>query len=292
MTSGCSRTCANSARVSAPGLSRIRLEIASLPMSCSSAARRRSLQRPRRRRRARPARPTAISARAVGVAVGPRRLRVDRRRRTRTRSGRGASSSAVSSRSRGSQADDVAVGERVARTRASSRTRRARRRAPGRTTRRCACAATPRPRSTPPSAWKISAVWARHRMRPSSGISSPRSPRGWPPPSQCSSSARIASAVSASRPSSSAISAPRSQRACISARVTCALVLDREQPVDPRAQRAAGRDGAQRPHERGEPRPTSRRAWTCAWRRGRRRRTAPPSAPSSPSSPASLSSSA
>ena len=35
-------------------------------------------------------------------------------------------------------------------------------------------------------------VCARQRIRPSSGISSPRRPSGWPPPSQCSSSARIA----------------------------------------------------------------------------------------------------
>ena len=58
-------------------------------------------------------------------------------------------------------------------------------------------------------------------MRASSGISSPRSPNGWPLPSQCSSSARMPSAVSGSRPSRSAISAPRSQRASISERVTC-----------------------------------------------------------------------
>ena len=32
--------------------------------------------------------------------------------------------------------------------------------------------------SIPPAAWKISVVWARHRIRPSSGISSPRSPCG------------------------------------------------------------------------------------------------------------------
>ena len=57
-------------------------------------------------------------------------------------------------------------------------------------------------------------------MRASSGISSPRRPCGCPLPSQCSSSARIASAVSRSSPSSSAISAPRSQRASISERVT------------------------------------------------------------------------
>ena len=58
-------------------------------------------------------------------------------------------------------------------------------------------------------------------MRASSGISSPRSPNGCPLPSQCSSSARMPSAVSGSSPSSSAISAPRSQRASISERVTC-----------------------------------------------------------------------
>jgi hypothetical protein len=58
-------------------------------------------------------------------------------------------------------------------------------------------------------------------MRPRSGISSPPRPRGCPWPSQCSSSARIASAVGDSSPSRYAISAPRSQRACMSARVTC-----------------------------------------------------------------------
>ena len=57
-------------------------------------------------------------------------------------------------------------------------------------------------------------------MRPSSGISVPARPRGWPRPSQCSSSARIASAVRSERPTSFAISAPRSQRASISERVT------------------------------------------------------------------------
>ena len=73
--------------------------------------------------------------------------------------------------------------------------------------------------STPRAAWKISTVCARHRIRPPSGISSPRSPSGWPWPSQCSSSARIAAAVPGPSPISRAISAPRSQRARISERV-------------------------------------------------------------------------
>jgi hypothetical protein len=80
--------------------------------------------------------------------------------------------------------------------------------------------ATPQAARTPPAAWKISTVWARQRIRPSSGISSPASPAGWPRPSQCSSSAWIAAAVPSDRKSMRAISAPRSQRACISDRVT------------------------------------------------------------------------
>ena len=51
----------------------------------------------------------------------------------------------------------------------------------------------------PPAAWKISAVWARQRMRASGGISSPRSPSGMPRPSQCSSRLRIAAAVPSER---------------------------------------------------------------------------------------------
>ena len=80
--------------------------------------------------------------------------------------------------------------------------------------------ATAQASSTPPAAWKISTVWARQRMRPSSGICSPSSQRGCPCPSQCSSSVRIASAVPSVSPIMRAISAPRSQRACISERVT------------------------------------------------------------------------
>ena len=81
-------------------------------------------------------------------------------------------------------------------------------------------AATAYASSIPPAAWKISTVCARHRIRPRSGIWSPSSQRGWPWPSQCSSSARIASAVPSDRPIMRAISAPRSHRACISERVT------------------------------------------------------------------------
>jgi hypothetical protein len=73
---------------------------------------------------------------------------------------------------------------------------------------------------TPDAEWKISTVWARHRIRASGGISYSFSPRGCPRPSQCSSSARIASAVRSDRPTRRAISAPRSQRASISDFVT------------------------------------------------------------------------
>ena len=50
------------------------------------------------------------------------------------------------------------------------------------------------------------------------GSASPATPAGWPRPSQCSSSARIASAVASSMPTSRATSAPRSQRSAINAR--------------------------------------------------------------------------
>ena len=73
-------------------------------------------------------------------------------------------------------------------------------------------------RARRPSCQKTSAVCARQRMRPSSGISSPATPAGWPRPSQCSSSARIASAVASSMPTLRATSAPRSQRSAVSAR--------------------------------------------------------------------------
>ena len=65
-------------------------------------------------------------------------------------------------------------------------------------------------------------------------------PRGWPPPSQCSSSPRIASAVPGVNPAMRTISAPRSQRARISAPVDLALDPDRVEPLDPRADARPG----------------------------------------------------
>ena len=141
-----------------------------------------------------------------------------------------------------------------------------------------------RRRSTPAVAWKISTVCARHRMRASSGISSPARPRGWPRPSQCSSSARIASAVRSERPIRL-----RDLRAPLAARLhqrarDLALVLDRQQPLEPRAQRAP----RARPCGRTTRTPTTGSPSPCAWPSasppGRRRRTAPPSAPSWPCS--------
>ena len=120
-------------------------------------------------------------------------------------------------------------------------------------------------------------------MRASSGMSSPRSPRGWPPPSQCSSSARIASAVSLDRPSftrdlGAAVAARR-----ISSRVTSPSSLIASSRPTRAATSRPGRPCAPPTRTPGT-RPTSSRASTCAWPRGRRRRTARPSAPSCSSS--------
>ena len=164
---------------------------------------------------------------AVRVPVGPRRLRVDD---ARERVGDPVEPRVVGEQQpvRGLPRRDVVVVERRPRTprrrgtspnastSAGSNQRPARLRSHA-----------PRPRGRRPRRGRSRPSGRGRGCAPSSGISSPRSPRGWPPPSQCSSSARIASAVSALKPSMSAISAPRSQRAAISARVTSPSVLDR-----------------------------------------------------------------
>ena len=109
--------------------------------------------------------------------------------------------------------------------------------------------ATSRAAATPPSAWKISAVWARHRIRASSGISSPRRPT------------RLAAAVPVLVERADRLGGPGrepdQQRDLGAAVAACphqrarhlALVLDRPEPLGAAAQRCAGGDGADRPHE-------------------------------------------
>ena len=252
-------------------------------MSCRSAARRRSRSsRVVRAERGRDAHHD--QARAVGVAVGPRRLRVDDP----------AKASAIRS-SRVVVDGDVAVarlpGAEVVVVQRRPRTPRRRTTGAKASTSAGSNHSPLRRRATscaargPAAAWKISAVWARQRIRPSSGISSPRRPRGWPPPSQCSSSARIPSAVSRleaehERDLGAAVAARLHQRAR-----DLALGLDRAQPVDPaRGRRLRGATVRTDHRNAGSRARPVDRAWTSASRRGRRRRTAPPSWPSWPSS--------
>ena len=220
-------------------------------MSCSSAARRRSLHAPPRRRRAwrRRSRRSCWRGRSAGRSTATSRRS---RRRTRRRCGRGGRRRRAAAGPRAPTAEMSGSASESQNASSSQARRRACRPAPGRTSPRCASWPSPQAAATPPAAWKISTVWARQTMRASSGISSPRRPRGWPRPSQCSSSARIASAVSVVRPIRSAISAPRSQRACISERVTSPSSLIALQPPAAVAQRPVGRDRAQRPHEGGQ----------------------------------------
>ena len=250
-------------------------------MSWSSAARRRSRSirssAPARRRR--PSR-SGTRGRSGGTSTATWRRRSPR---TRRRSGRAGRRRRRCGRSSGSQrrgrppASDVPERGVVA-DRREAPTSSGSNQAPLRR------AATSYAARGPPAAWKISAVWAKQRIRASSGISSPRSPRGCPPPSQCSSSARIASAVSRSKPDHARDLGP-ALAARLHQRVGhLPLVLDRQQPLRRAADAAAGRDRADRPQERGQPARPVDRASTCASRRGRRRRTAPPSWPSWPSS--------
>ena len=89
-----------------------------------------------------------------------------------------------------------------------------------------------------------------------SGISFPLSPSGWPWPSQCSSSARMASAVASENPSlqrdlGAAVTARRSS-ATGSRGPRCGSLAG----ARPGHQRSVGRHGLQRPHERRHrPRP-------------------------------------
>jgi len=72
------------------------------------------------------------------------------------------------------------------------------------------------PAAGPPSAANTSNICASPSTRAAIGIWSPFNPRGWPWPSQCSSSVRTASATPAPKLSCRTISAPRSQRICTS----------------------------------------------------------------------------
>ena len=186
-------------------------------MSCSSAARRMSRSTSSSKPSAR-AMLDRDQARAVGVAVGPRRLGVDD---AGERVGDPVQLLLVGRRAAGRSAPS---GERRRRQRRPERRvaagrAAARRPARGRTSRRCGARRRRRPPSSPRAAWKISTVCARHRIRAQQRDLLAAQPSGWPRPSQCSSSARIAAAVPRPSPSSRAISAPRSQRARISERV-------------------------------------------------------------------------
>ena len=235
------------ARSARAGLSRMRLEIASLPRSCSSAARRRSrncgLVGAERARQA-----DHDQADAVGVPVGPGRLRVDDARRTRSAIRSSCPSSAVIERSSGSHAPMSRASSESqksvssasvpsASTSAGSNQPPRRRRA----TRQAAPRRPPRGRSRPSGRGRGSAraagsprraARAARRRRPSA-----RRARGSP--------RRSRTAAEHERDLGAAVAARLHQRAG-----DLALVLDRQQPVEPAADAAAGRDRAQRPQQR------------------------------------------
>ena len=252
MISGCWRTGANSALGQRGGLVEDPVgdrELADVVQQRGAAQ---VAQRPPRPRRARsPGR--ARSGRRD--RSGGRSTATSRRRCRRTRSAIWSSraSSAVSSRSSGSHAADVALGQRAPERRvAAERSERVdqRRVEPAA---RGACGPRARPRACRPR---------RGRSRPSG--------RGRGSARAAGSPRRAARAAGRRRPSArrargsprrsrprgracSAISAPRSQRACISARVTSPSALIASSRSSRARERAARRDGAQRPHERRQP---------------------------------------
>ena len=151
---------------------------------------------------------------AARVAGRERRLRVDHvgeRLATRSRPPRRATRRSSARLQRAAPARSV-VAHEVAPEPVVGADREERRRRPRvEPARRCARA----PFGAAAGPWvarKTSAVCARQAIRASSGISSPGRRYGWPPPSQCSSSARTASAVAVGKPSLRRSSAPRSQR--------------------------------------------------------------------------------
>ena len=216
-SSGWRRTATHSSASSLPGLSRMRLETPSLPMSCSRPARRSSA--------ALGASKPMVAAMRLGDLGHARRngwrCRATWRRRSRanasaTRSSR--ASSACCTRSAGSSASTSGSSQRGPEGVVVARSRRARRPAPGRTT--CRGARAPSRRRRP----------ARRAARrpPSSG---PGTIRAQQRDQLARQLARVAvavpvlvelvdggSAACSSRPIARAISAPRSQRICPSSR--------------------------------------------------------------------------
>ena len=188
-------------------------------------------------RAAGPARRRSRSSRRAAPSTSPIADRDAGRRPSEWRAVQGDLASTISANASATRSSRVVVGELDAvrglegadhraargrraspRTRASRRASAARRRAPVEP----AAAALARPRrrrrAAPPAAQKTSTVWARQRMRPSSGICSPAQ------------AVRVAVAVPVlveradrvggrlGEPSMRAISAPRSQRISVSAR--------------------------------------------------------------------------
>ena len=278
--------------VSLPGLSRIRLETASLPTSCSSAARRRSLSSSSSAPSA-AARPSGDHARAVGVAVGPRRLRVDH---AGERVGDRVEARLVGHRAagrRGSHGDDVAARAALARSRVSRQT------APSAST-----SARVEPAAAAPARDR------QRRLDAAVGVEDlGRLGEAEDAPEQrdllAAQAARLAAAVPvlverADRLGRLGLEAEqvRDLGAAVAARLhqrarDLALVLDGEQALDALARSEPPGATVRSAHTNAGKRPRPVHALGGALgARGRRPRTAPPSGRSWPSSPASLSSSA
>ena len=188
-------------------------------MSCSSPARRRAAQPRPGRSRTRSPIADRVGGDADRVARGVGRLGVDD---AGERLGDAVQAVLVGQGDPGLVGLQVAhhLGRRVARPSASrggrpGRSPGTRRRGGDRTSARAARRTTSSAASGPSADMNTSAVWARHAIREISGMASPSSPSGRPLPSQCSSSARTASAVAGGKPSIATRRAPRSQRALL-----------------------------------------------------------------------------
>ena len=175
-SAGCSRTTAHSSSVSLSGLSRMRLEIASLPRSCSRPARR-SVRRSSASRSRRSPSATAISA----TPSECRPVYGDFASTTRGERLGDAVEAVVVGHEHpvgGLDRRDGGAVERGPEGGVVARSRRARRRARGRTTTRAGGGRRPGAPSRPSSCQKTSIVCARQRIRRAARSASPRGRRG------------------------------------------------------------------------------------------------------------------
>ena len=226
----------------------------------------------------------ATSARAVRVAVRPRRLGVD------DRGERGGDPVERARRPRSAPvrrlpAGEVGLGERRPERRVAAERAERCAPAPDRTSGRCAGGPPRRRPRSPPAEWKISTRLGEAQDAPeqrdlvagaarAAGRGRPSARRASGSPRPCARTGRCMRAISA----------PRSQRACISDRVTSPSSLIASRRSSRVRSEPPGRDRAHRPHERRQrARPVDALGGVLG-RHGRRPRTAPPSAPSSPCS--------